>query len=97
MKRVFLIMSLALVSLSFYGFNYSDNVIEPDKKIEYPTDFNEGFEDGYCEGWKDVKGELALCPLTPLAPMPEISQSNDSYRDGYNTGFKAGMRAAHRN
>ena len=92
MKRVFLIMSLALVSLSLYGFNYSDNVIESNKKIEYPTDFNEGFEDGYCEGWKDVKGVYAICPITPICPIPEIGK--DDFRGGYNRAFKAGMKAA---
>ena len=60
------------------------------------TNFNEGFADGYCEGWKDVKGELSLCPLTPLPPLPKIGQSSNSYRDGYNTGFKRGMKDANK-
>ena len=60
----------------------------------YKTEFCEGFEDGHCEGWRDVKGQYALCPLTPLCPLPKLGQSSDSYRDGYNTGFKRGMRDA---
>ena len=58
-------------------------------------DFSEGWEDGYCEGWKDVKGSFAICPIAPIAPIPPIGK--DSYRGGYNMGFKAGMRAAYRN
>lgn len=55
-------------------------------------DFSQGWEDGYCEGWKDVKGQLAICPIAPIAPIPPIGQ--DTYRGGYNMGFKAGYRKA---
>ena len=27
------------------------------------TDYNEGWEDGFCEGWKDEKGQFAICPI----------------------------------
>jgi len=55
------------------------------------TKFNEGWEEGFCEGWKDEKGNYALCPLTPLAPLPKIDESSNSFRDGYNRGFKYGI------
>lgn len=46
----------------------------------------------YCDGWKDVKGEFAICPITPICPIPEIGK--DDFRGGYNRAFKAGMKAA---
>lgn len=52
-----------------------------------------GWEDGYCEGWKDVKGQLSLCPLTPLTPLPKLD-CYEGYKCGYNRGFKAGRAKA---
>jgi len=60
-----------------------------------PEDYREGWEDGYCEGWRDVKGINEICPLTPICPIPELNR--DTYRDGYNRGFKRGYRDAQRN
>lgn len=97
MKKVLLLV-LALGTFSVLAISKSYVPIEEKNPIEsQKTEFDEGFEDGYCEGWKDVKGQYAICPITPIPPIPEIGQSSSSYRDGYNTGFKAGMRAAHRN
>ena len=55
-------------------------------------DFCQGFEDGYCEGWKDVKGQYEVCPVAPVCPVPDVD--NDTYRGGYNTGFKKGRQDA---
>jgi len=55
--------------------------------IETVTPFDEGWENGYCEGWKDVKGQNVWCPSTPWAPTPDWD-CGDSYRCGYNRGFK---------
>ena len=54
--------------------------------------YTQGWEDGYCAGWKDIKGNLAICPIAPIAPLPKINQS--TYQDGYNRGFLAGRNAA---
>ena len=56
------------------------------------TPFNEGFEDGWCEGYKDVKGQLTICPIAPIAPLPPIDAN--TYKGGYNIGFKAGRKKA---
>jgi len=56
--------------------------------------FWKGWDDGYCEGWRDVKGQNAICPISPIAPIPPIGCTNDSYKCGYNLGFKAGYKAA---
>lgn len=60
--------------------------------IELTSNYCDGWAEGYCEGYKDVKGDYAICPITPVCPIPEINKS--TYRDGYNRGFKAGRRAA---
>lgn len=61
--------------------------------VKIQSDYEEGWEDGYCEGWKDVKGQYAICPITPICPIPKIDCS-EGYKCGYNRGFKAGMKAA---
>jgi len=35
---------------------------------------------------KDVKGEWALCPITPICPMAELMKTE--YKHGYHRGFK---------
>jgi hypothetical protein len=52
----------------------------------------DGFNEGYCEGWRDVKGQTALCPLTPPCPISPLDCR--SYRCGYNFGFKKGRESA---
>ena len=93
MKKI-LLLSITLLCASFLMSN--SKTITSENSIEklLKTEFCEGFEDGYCEGWKDVKGTYAICPVTPICPIPKIGQSSDSYKDGYNTGFKKGMRDA---
>lgn len=54
------------------------------------TDYNEGWEDGFCEGWKDEKGQFAICPITPIAPIPKL-KCMEGYKCGYNRGFKYGL------
>ena len=85
------LVSIFLLVSSFTSTTQIDktsaiNVITNDNVIV--SDFHQGWEHGYCEGWKDVKGEFALYPLAPLG--------KDSYRGRYNMGFKAGMKAAQR-
>ncbi|GAA0752123.1 hypothetical protein [Psychroflexus lacisalsi] len=93
MKKILLVMVMALGTTFLMSFtNVESKIIEHEVTLE--SKFDEGFKDGYCEGWKDVKGKYAYCPYPPYPPYPEYPQSSDSYRDGYNTGFKAGMKAA---
>lgn len=46
------------------------------------------FKIGFEEGYKSIKGEMALVPICPIAPITPIG-SND-----YREGIKAGMTAA---
>lgn len=54
--------------------------------------FDKGWKEGYCEGWKDKKGQMSVCPIAPIAPIPDIDCT--TYKCGYNKGFKAGKNAA---
>ena len=56
------------------------------------TDYCDGWEAGYCEGWRYEKGVNAVCPIAPVCPIPELGR--DKYQDGYNKGFTKGQKAA---
>ena len=98
MKSLF---SLVFVLFSFIALPSIETVYNDSLATEIVVEmyggkeFADGFDDGYCEGWKDVRGRYAICPITPIPPLPQIGQ--DTYRGGYNLGFKMGTRAAYRN
>lgn len=55
--------------------------------ISKKSDFCEGFEDGYVEGWCYIEVNCLPPPVPPCAlPRP----GEKSYRDGYNRGFVQG-------
>ena len=58
------------------------------------SDYNRGFKDGHCEGWKDVKGDWAICPYAPYPAYPVYPRVETSYRDGFIVGFKRGSKDA---
>ena len=94
MKTKKILISFLLTGLFAYPMTYnssieSNKIITSDDK-KY-NEFNEGWGEGFCEGWKDVKGNFAICPIVPIPPIPKIGESYDSFRDGYNRGFKYGM------
>jgi len=62
-------------------------------EVSNTSDYCKGWAEGYCEGWKDVKGQFAICPITPLCPLPKL-ECYEGFRCGYNRGFLAGRRAA---
>tara|TARA_R110000850_G_C9932822_1_gene462261 strand:+ start:101 stop:388 length:288 start_codon:yes stop_codon:yes gene_type:complete len=86
----FLVLIVASLCLSFVNSNRNT---ETKTELVSQNSYEKGWEEGYCEGWKDVKGQMALCPLTPLCPLPELD-CPEGYKCGYNRGFKAGMKAA---
>jgi len=55
------------------------------------TNFSIGFDKGFKEGFCYNKGQDCLSPLPPLAPLPRITESKDSFWDGYNRGFQTGL------
>lgn len=65
---------------------------KPDLAFYQSSKFCDGWEEGYCEGWKDEKGQLAVCPVTPVCPIEPVDCN--TYNCGYNKGFKAGKKKA---
>ncbi len=92
MKNLF-ILFVFIFSIVLISTTSSDSFEKVSDKVEINNtlndEFDEGWEIGFCEGWKDVKGQYAFCPHTPFAPFPKIGE--DGYRHGYNRGFKYGM------
>lgn len=88
-KLLFTVFGLSLVLSSFTPIKSTSVEI-----VIVVSQFNDGWGDGYCEGWRDVKGQNAICPISPIAPIPPIGCTYDSYKCGYNLGFKAGYKAA---
>ncbi|WP_420378776.1 hypothetical protein [Gilvibacter sp.] len=72
-----------------FSFDKSDQLIF-EERVAILSDYEQGWADGYCEGWKDEKGQFAICPVTPICPVPKIECSK-GYRCGYNRGFKYGI------
>lgn len=48
----------------------------------------EEFCAGFTEGYKSIKGDMALVPLCPLAPLTSLGSTD------FREGIKAGIRAA---
>lgn len=93
MKKLLLGLTLiiVLVGVKAYTRYVSENVKVSTVETINKTAYDRGWDDGHCEGWKDVKGREAYCPYPPYAPVPVFPRSADSYRDGYNDGFKQGV------
>ena len=68
---------------------YRRSIVNP---ASYSFDYCDGWEEGYCEGYKDVKGQMAICPVTPVCPVPKADCQ--SYNCGYNRAFKSGRKKA---
>jgi hypothetical protein len=90
-----IVVIVSVIGATFL-MSMTKTVNEKEVKIEMvkmKSDYEKGWEEGYCEGWKDVKGKYAICPITPICPIPKIDCS-EGYKCGYNRGFKSGMEAA---
>jgi hypothetical protein len=88
MKKVFYFTTCTLCIIAGVALtSFANPTSAESEAIETLSPFDEGWETGYCEGWKDVKGQNVWCPTTPWAPTPDWD-CGDSYRCGYNRGFK---------
>lgn len=59
--------------------------------------FSNGFRNGYKEGYCHNQGIGCLPPNPPIAPIPNVNESINSYQDGYNKGFEQGLSAQKNN
>ena len=57
------------------------------------SNYDRGFQAGYSKGYCQDQGVGCLSPLPPIAPIPKIGESLESYSDGYNRGFQMGLAA----
>ena len=89
-KKLILVMITFSLSNSFAAINKIEKI---KLKTEVITDYCDGWDEGYCEGWKDVKGQYAICPIIPICPIAK-TECSEGYKCGYNRGFKEGMKAA---
>lgn len=56
-------------------------------------EFEKGWQTGWDQGYKQVRGHYGLVPFPPMTPvLPPLN--GDNYLEGYNIGFAAGMKAA---
>jgi len=92
MKKFFLIVLIISSFSLLNSFKNSEIYAKHYFVHSINSDYSEGWKDGYCEGWKDVKEKNAVCPVTPVCPVPEVGKN--TYKDGYNRGFKKGMSDA---
>jgi hypothetical protein len=81
MKKIKIFIAILMIGITS-SFTYQNDQQE----------YLKGWKDGHCEGWKDVKGQFAVCPVTPVAPVPEVGLN--TYKGGYNRGFKRGTEDA---
>lgn len=93
MKNVLTTLTIATALMLCYSFTTLNNDVKIYEKSESTGNYLDGWKEGYCEGWKYIKGQFALCPITPIAPLPPLG-CVDLYKCGYNDGFIAGMQAA---
>jgi hypothetical protein len=101
-KSILSIFTMLIVLVAVGNTSCKENVVIKDSKTNIELnnnittgdweDYLEGWEEGHCEGWRDVKGAYANCPNAPNAPNPGVGKMN--YKGGYNAGFKAGSKAA---
>jgi hypothetical protein len=81
MKKLIFILSIILI----ISTSFSNNTLE-----NLNSDYCDGWNDGFCEGYKDKAGQLKPCPATP--PCPAIlAHEENTYKFGYNRGFKVGQ------
>ena len=87
-------LTLIILVIGVFTLTSFNNKKVSTENFVQKTEYQQGWEDGHCEGWKDVKGKHAYCPYPPYAPYPKYPKSSESYRDGYNDGFKRGISDA---
>ena len=60
------------------------------ESIFFQSSYEQGWEDGFCDGWKEEKGQFSICPIVPISPLPKL-KCMEGYKCGYIRGLKYGM------
>ena len=84
MKKLLYVLIFSVGSMSF---DQKKEINHYEYKL---LNFCDGWDDGYCEGWRDVKGQFTICPVTPVCPVPKLN-CMEGFKCGYNRGFKYGL------
>jgi len=94
---------MLIVLFSVGNTSCKENLVAEDSKTNIELnnnilidweDYVKGWKEGYCEGYKDVKGIGYDCPGFTPNPPNQFDQSKKNYKGGYNAGFKAGSKKA---
>jgi hypothetical protein len=93
MKKINLVLIMVILLSTV---SISDNYVSanPSTSVEQFEGYCRGFDLGFQYGWRSVKGEMSMPPMSPPCPIPEIGRTSEL--DGYNRGFVVGRRAAAR-
>lgn len=57
----------------------------------FSQEFNAGYNDGWPIGYCYDAQLGCIAPITPIAPLPKIGESSNSYMDGYHRGLADGI------
>jgi len=85
---VFIIIQIFMKRILFFVM-----IVSITTSLFAQTRYNDGFKNGYKEGYCHDKGVGCVPPNPPIAPTPQIGEDFNSYQDGYNRGFKMGTQA----
>ena len=86
----FFLLIFCLLSSSIFATKKivtSNNLYE---SYFFQSSYEQGWEDGFCDGWKEEKGQFSICPVSPISPIPKL-ECIEGYKCGYIRGLKYGM------
>lgn len=61
------------------------------------SNFDRGFQSGYKKGYCHDQAVGCIPPIPPVAPIPSVGESLNSYQDGYNRGFEMALSGRNSN
>lgn len=92
MKKLVLAVLIAVGVTFIVTYTYNQSQQETNTESKIALNYTTGWKDGFCEGWKFIKGSLDDCPAVPQAKRCE--DCPNTYKSGFSTAFEAGIQAA---
>lgn len=68
--------------------NQQNTFYVPEQQQRQPS-FQDGWEQGYKDGWCYGRGYGCIDPIVPICPIARIGE--DNYKGGYNRAFLQGL------